>query len=146
MIRFSIPSVPIAQPRQRHALIAGHVRNFTPAKHPVQAFKAVARMAAHQAYQGPPLEGPLSLRVLFLMPRPGRLRWKKRLMPRQWHTSKPDADNLLKSLKDALSGLVYVDDAQICELTAKKVYCNGSEPPGLWVEIGEAGLVEGWGC
>jgi Holliday junction resolvase RusA-like endonuclease len=139
MIRFHIPAIPIAQPRQRHRVMQSAGRafamNFTPSKHPVQAFKATARMAAQTAYQGAPLEGPIVLRVLFLMPRPGRLRWKKRPMPREWHTSKPDLDNLEKSLKDALSGLIWIDDAQVCEVRKQKLYCCGDEQPGLMVEI-----------
>lgn len=135
MIQFFIPGTPIPQPRQRHAMIGGHVRNYTPTKHPVNAFKASARMAARQAYQGPPLEGPIELRVLFLMPRPKRMQWKTRPMPREWHTGKPDCENIIKSLQDALTGLVWVDDAQVCRLMAEKFYCRGDEQPGTWVRI-----------
>lgn len=39
-----------------------------------------------------------------------------------YHTSKPDLDNLTKALKDALNGVIYVDDSQICFLDAKKHY------------------------
>lgn len=31
-----------------------------------------------------------------------------------FHTVKPDVDNLLKLVKDALNGLVYADDSQVC--------------------------------
>lgn len=29
VVQFVVPAVPVAQPRQRHALVAGHVRNYT---------------------------------------------------------------------------------------------------------------------
>lgn len=138
MIQFLIPGIPIAQPRQRHAMIHGCIRNYTPKKHPVTAFKASARLAARQAYQGPPLEGPIELRVLFLFPRPARLRWKKRPMPREWHTGRPDCENIIKSFQDALTGVLWVDDAQVCQLRAQKLYCRGGEQPGTWVMIEKA--------
>lgn len=140
MITFRVPAVPVAQPRQRHralSLPGGRVvtQNFTPAKHPVQAFKATVRLAAQQAYAGPPLEGPILLRLVFILPRPGRLRWKSRPMPRVRHTAKPDIDNLAKSVKDALSGRVWRDDSQVCGLVASKWYAAGDEAPGVEVEI-----------
>jgi Holliday junction resolvase RusA-like endonuclease len=40
-------------------------------------------------------------------------------------TKKPDIDNSIKALLDAMNGVVYVDDNQVVELSASKVY--GSE-------------------
>lgn len=141
MITFTVPAVPVAQPRQRHRLMQSQGRtfttNFTPAKHPVQAFKASVQLAASEAYHGPPLSGPIALRLLFLMPRPGRLRWAKKPMPRCAHVSKPDADNLAKACKDALSKLIWNDDSQVCDVRIQKLYANGSEQPHVVVEIDE---------
>lgn len=139
MIAFHVPTIPVAQPRQRHRVIAAQGRtfvgNYTPAKHPVNAFKASVQMAARQAYQGPPIAGALELTVVFLFPRPGRLVWKKRPMPRCHHASKPDCENVLKALQDALSGIVFVDDAQVCSVKMQKWYAAGDEQPGCEVEI-----------
>jgi len=136
---FTVPAIPVAQPRQRHrAFVAGgHVRtqNFTPARHPVQAFKATVRLAASQAHIGAPLEGPLALVATFVFPRPGRLCWKKRPMPRCWHHSKPDTENVLKALQDALTGLLWKDDAQIAEVRCSKVYAAGDEQPAVSVRV-----------
>jgi len=58
MIRFIVHAVPTAQPRQRHrvAIIGGmhRVMNYTPAKHPVNAFKAAVQHAFATCYNGPP--------------------------------------------------------------------------------------------
>ncbi len=139
MIRFTVNAVPVAQPRQRHRVVEANGRtftsNYTPAKHPVQAFKASVRLALSRVYAGAPLDGPLELRVVFLMPRPGRLRWKTRPMPRLPHESKPDSDNLLKALKDSLSGLAWHDDAQVSDVVSRKRYAAGDEPPHCEVEI-----------
>lgn len=132
-----IPAVPVAQPRQRHGIVAGHVRNFTPAKHPVHEFKASVKMALREVHQGAPLSGPLTVQVAFVMPRPGRLCWKKRPMPRVGHVQKPDFDNLCKSLFDALNGLAFIDDSQICEVVGSKVHAAGDEQPHVEVVITE---------
>lgn len=142
MIRFKINTVPIAQPRQRHRIArdkAGEpfVRNFTPTDSPVNAYKAALQRAASEAYQGPPLEGPLALSVLFVLPRPGRLIWKKRPMPREPHEVKPDVDNLLKSSIDALTGLLWRDDTQIHRLVAVKCYAAGDEAPHVELQVTE---------
>jgi len=142
MIRFHVPAVPVAQPRQRHRVLTAAGRtfahNFTPAKHPVQAFKATVRLAFQTTVQ--PHEtalaiGPVGLYLTFVLPRPKSLTWKKRAMPRLWHTSKPDTDNLAKAVKDALTGLAWKDDSQVCFVEARKLYAAGDESPGVLVEI-----------
>jgi Holliday junction resolvase RusA-like endonuclease len=124
VIRFSVPAVPIAQPRQRNRLVTANGRtftqNYTPGKHPVQDFKSTVRLAAGEAYDGPPLQGPPSLSVTFVLPRPQRLRWGNRPMPRCPHASKPDVDNVAKALTDALNGLLWRDDSQVAELHASR--------------------------
>lgn len=38
-----------------------------------------------------------------------------------WHVDKPDADNVVKGILDALSGVAFRDDAQVVDLRAVKV-------------------------
>lgn len=134
-IYFDVPAVPVPQPRQRHARRGNFVHNYTPADHPVQSFKASVRMAAQKAYKKKPLDRPIKLTLVFVLPRPQRLIWKKRDMPRCRHTAKPDLDNLVKSVKDALSKLVWRDDSLICSLIASKYHASGDEQPHVEVTI-----------
>lgn len=138
-IVFSVPAVPVAQPRQRHRIVdAGDkqfVQNYTPTRDAVNAFKAAVQLAFSEAYQGPPLDGPVSLEVEFVMPRPKALVWKNKPMPRVWHAKKPDTDNLLKSLKDALSKLAWSDDAQVALVLAHKHIAAGDEQPHARVRV-----------
>lgn len=133
--QFVVPGIPIAQPRQRHRVVCGHAQNYTPAKHPVNKFKADTQKAVAKVYQGPPLEGPLFMEIDFVLPRPGRLTWKTRPMPREPHTSKPDRDNLMKSLQDALNGFLYVDDSQLCDGPIRKLIAAGNEEPHTRVTV-----------
>ena len=142
MITFHIPAVPDAQPRQRHAIIAGHVRNYTPARHPVNAFKAAMQLALRDAYDGPPLDGPLYLDVIFVLPRRAVDTRKTKPNPRLMHPRKPDVDNLLKSLKDALTGLAWRDDSQVSTVHAVKCYASGNEQPHVEVEVTQLGVTD----
>lgn len=39
-----------------------------------------------------------------------------------WHSKKPDLDKLVRAVQDALTGIIYKDDGQVCRLTANKNY------------------------
>lgn len=50
-----------------------------------------------------------------------------------WKTTKPDlSDNLMKGLCDAMEGIVYRNDSQICRIGSSKVY---HQTPGIEVQI-----------
>ncbi len=148
VISFTVPAVPVAQPRPRATLAPGgksarmhevtHIKNTNTGErkaHPIVAFKATVRMTAQGVYKAAPLEGPLRLTVLFLMPRPGNLIWKSRPMPRALHVKKPDLDNLAKSTKDALTGILWRDDSQIAVLDCRKLTAAGDEQPRVEIRV-----------
>lgn len=135
-IRFTVPTIPIAQPRQRHAIRGKYVANYTPSKHPVNAFKSCVQMAyAQEANGAPPHDGPVRLTVRFVMPRPKGKIWKNKPMPEYPHTSRPDCDNLLKATLDSLKSLAWGDDAQVWDVRAQKVVASGDESPHVDVTI-----------
>lgn len=135
LISFIVPTVPVAQPRQRHRgfICKGKVitHNYTPQDHPVNAFKTHCQIALREVYQGTPIEGPISLSLTFIMPRPQSLCRKKDPTGRIWHISKPDADNLAKAFKDALKSMAWNDDSQVCRLVATKCYAAIDETPAV---------------
>lgn len=47
---------------------------------------------------------------------------------------KPDMDNIVKVVADALNGVAYHDDTQIALLSASKIY---SDEEGLDIVVGE---------
>lgn len=134
-IKAFVPGLPIAQPRQRHTKGG---RNYTPSQHPVQVFKAAVAYAVRQEYQGELWAGPIAMEVSIWFPRPKNKLWKKKRMLPYWHTAKPDADNVLKAIKDALKLVLWLDDAQVCDIHVVKSVCGadiGPSSPGVWLTI-----------
>lgn len=129
VVQFTIPGEPIPQPRHRAVSFGGKARMYLPTKHPVQPFKEAVALMARQAHPGEPLEGPLSCRLVFTLPRPKTRTRKTKPNPRYYSTSRPDVDNLAKAVLDALNGLLFRDDSQIATLMlVKEVAAGGQEP------------------
>lgn len=139
-LSFIVPAIPVAQPRARAVSVGGRARVFgAPKSHAVHSFKATVRMAAQAAYSGPPIARGVGvdLRLVFVLPRPGGL--PKRLgTGRLRHVKKPDFDNLEKSGTDALTGLLYEDDSQLCRVQTEKWIAAVGEQPHVEVQVSEA--------
>lgn len=93
-----------------------------------KGWQAVISFFARQAYRGEPLTGALSVSFTFFMPRPkGHFGTGKNaavLKPSApaFHVVKPDALKLARAAEDAMTGIVYRDDAQIVLEHISKAY------------------------
>jgi Holliday junction resolvase RusA-like endonuclease len=101
-------------------------------------WKRDVKVFAHMAHPAPPLDGPLAVSVVFIMPRPkwhfgtggnsGKVKSSAPMHP----TTKPDATKLWRSTEDALTGVLWLDDAQVVEQSVKKIY---GDTPGAQVTV-----------
>ncbi len=132
-IAFTVHAAPVAQPRTSTAK-SGH--RYTP-DNGIHLYKAAITRAYREQRDTAPHDGPVAMTVTFIMPRPRSIRWKKRPMPRCWHTKRPDADNMLKAVKDALNGIAYTDDSRVCKVEVTKRYASGDEGPRTEITITE---------
>lgn len=116
MIRFVIPgpATPKGRPRITRT---GHA--YTPQKTKAYAEKVqwVARAFAPRT----PLLGPVSVRIV---------EYRKGTPE-----ARPDIDNVLKNLLDAMNGLIWRDDSQVVQLFAEKRH--DEKEPRVEVEIWE---------
>lgn len=91
-----------------------------------EGWKSCVAEAAKPHVPAVPLSGPLRLTLEFFMPRPkAHLRKNGERKPGapDWHTGKPDCDNLAKAVMDAMSILgFWQDDAQVVVLETSKSY------------------------
>lgn len=115
----------IAQPAgsKRGFVKAGRVV-ITDASAKSRPWKAQVSDAAAQASDGPLLAGPLTLTVDFYLPRPKGHIGVKGVRPSApaYPIVKPDTTKLLRAVEDALTGIVWRDDAQVVEQTVRKMY------------------------
>ncbi len=117
------PPVAKRRARMRHLkTVHGQYLNkpYTPAK--TRQYETFVRQEAALIMNGrDPLDGPIMLNVLAFLPIPQS--WsKKKQREAMYVTTKPDWDNLAKSVTDALNGIVYTDDKLIVDAFVQKRY------------------------
>ena len=74
-----------------------------------------------------PLETPVSILITVWKKIPKSVSKKKKqemLLGKILPTTKPDVDNIAKSICDALNGFAYKDDSQVCSLVIQKLYAE----------------------
>ena len=89
-----------------------------------------------------PVAGAVAISLTFHMPRPkshygtgSNSTLVKSSAPRQ-HVSKPDLDKLIRCVKDALTGVVWNDDSQVCRIElAEKKYETVSRGTGVTISV-----------
>lgn len=132
LITFTVPGTPVAKARARSVLRHGKITHYTP--NTTARYENLVRLAAQQAMGGQsPLEGAVSLSVRAYLPVPASWSKPRRLAASAGlpHTSRPDLDNLLKSVKDGANGVLWRDDSQVAEVSACKRYGD----PRVVVEV-----------
>lgn len=135
-VAFFVPGEPVAKGRARAFIRGGHVAHYTPEK--TARYENLVKLAAQQAMNSEPLEGPLSLYCTFALPVPASYSKKRTaacLSGEIWPCKRPDADNMLKAVLDGCNGVVWKDDCQVVQLYATKVY---GATPMTTVKVGPA--------
>ncbi|AKD30311.1 MULTISPECIES: RusA family crossover junction endodeoxyribonuclease [Bacillus] len=136
-IQFIVYGEPIAQGRPRGSIQNGKVRMYDPVKS--KNFKQYVALVASQHRPKQVITGPVAMEVRVFRPMPKTVSGSKRkkenaekglLRP----VTKPDVDNYVKGVKDALNHLIYKDDSQVVDLKVSKFY---SEEPRVEVIITE---------
>lgn len=88
----------------------------------------------------PPFGGPVEVELRAVFDIPQSWSQKKREAAILWEllpTKRPDIDNVVKAWTDGMNGVVFRDDAQIVQLTARKVYGPQSLVAVTVTEVGE---------
>ena len=131
-IRFEVAGEPVAKGRARSAMIGGRMAHYTPTK--TKAYEQQVAWAAKQAMgSAGPLAGAVSVSItaIFGIPQSWSKKRREAVLGRD-KTSRPDLDNIIKSIGDGCNGIVWNDDSQITYLSCAKMYAN---KPCVIVEV-----------
>ena len=135
---FEVPGQPKGKERPRWTMVSNTSIVYTPRNtrdyeetirtyYKINNFKSFKKEEALEvsaiAYYQTPKNTKKSHKLLML---------KGKMLP----TKKPDIDNIMKVVLDALNGVAYYDDSQVCKVNFMKMY---SEEPKLKILIRNVG-------
>lgn len=126
-VTFEIPGEAVPKLRPRVKFGNGRVWTYTPAKS-ADYEKAVRLMAQVAMRARKPISGPVALYIAVYREPPKSASQKKRIemIDEGWPVARPDLDNLIKGISDAINGVVFGDDGAVCRIIASKHW--GAEP------------------
>ena len=124
MVTYQVEGNPVGKGRPKFARRGNFVSTYTPTK--TRDYETIIKEAAQKAMgSNDLLETPVTVAIHITVKTSSSFSKKTRqeainglVKP----TKKPDADNIAKCFLDAMNGVVYKDDSQVCTLHIKKVY------------------------
>ena len=133
-VSFFVPGQPVGKGRPRAAKRGSHIQLYTPEK--TASYENLVATAAHGAMRGAePIKGAchvdMDIRLMVPMSWSAKRR-NQALDGLVFPTKKPDLDNILKAVFDAINGIVWEDDVQAVYVQAVKRY---SAVPGVHVNV-----------
>jgi Holliday junction resolvase RusA-like endonuclease len=134
-MKFTIPGEPTGKGRPRVVSRGGFARAYTPEK--TAAYENLVKLEYERQCQGQRISAPAPITMTVhafygISKGDSKRRRAEKLRGDLLPTKKPDCDNVLKVIADALNGLAYDDDAQIVFAVIRKLY---GEEPRVEVEI-----------
>jgi Holliday junction resolvase RusA-like endonuclease len=134
-VTITLAGQPMAKQRARAKLRRGKIFHHTPEGS--RQYEEQIRLTAFRAMQAlglKPIGGAVEVELRFTFAPAASWSEKRKLaaiageIP---HVSKPDCDNLAKSWLDAMNRIVFTDDANVVQITARKNYEPASHAVAL---------------
>jgi Holliday junction resolvase RusA-like endonuclease len=99
-------------------------------------YENLVKMSAHEAMTTQQVERfDMACEVAMIAWLPIPKSRAKKLKEGDWHTQRPDGDNICKAICDAMLAVVYADDSIVSRITIEKRWTSGT--PRCDVEIRE---------
>lgn len=127
-VSITVPGEPVAQGRPRFAHRGGFATAYDPpksAKYKNTIQKELQPLILNKDFT--PFDGPCSLELRIYRSIPKSFSRQKRfeaVIGEIRPTTRPDTDNYIKGILDALNGIVVKDDSQIVNIVAQKFYSD----------------------
>jgi crossover junction endodeoxyribonuclease RusA len=130
MTEFRVYGTPAPKGSKKGFYRGGHVVLVEQSKN-AKPWEQAVHWAAREC-GGEVKRGPITVGIIFLMPRTGSVSKKQTNV---LHQKRPDLDKLVRCTWDGLTGICFNDDSEIAFLLAKKRYCNLDESPGALIRV-----------
>lgn len=132
MISFFVPGKPQAQGSK----VKGQWGNMREANKELGPWRERVALEAYRVAGGQIFQTgePVALGLEFVLYRPSSAPKTKRLSA----TKKPDIDKMERAIQDALTHVLWPDDAQVTLVIKRKRVAELGESPGVYVWVGHA--------
>jgi Holliday junction resolvase RusA-like endonuclease len=161
VIIFMVRGLPVPQGSSRGFFVKGRVV-ITSSNKNLKTWRQLVSDVAQKYAPSPLWDGPLMVKLAFNIPPrrtavkppcvcshlPSRHKLKDRFRyhcrdcncvsyreSKQWPTTKPDLDKLIRSILDSMTNIIFRDDNQVVEIIATKEYGD----PGVSIEVRKKG-------
>lgn len=140
-VKFTVLGEPEGKGRPRFRKVGGFVKPYTPEN--TASYENLVKLEYRRQCKDFKFEidTPLDMRITAYYSIPKSTSKKKRALMEQFQIrpmKKPDNDNIVKVVQDALNEVAFHDDVQVVDCQLRKFY---SDNPRLVVTIQEAALI-----
>jgi len=126
-MKFCVLGEPIPKGRPKLTSFGGHARAYTPARTRMAENHIRSQIVSQLPEGFKPFDCPLNMFINIFKTKP-KSTPKKIMLP----SKKPDLDNYIKTVMDAMNTVVFVDDALVCGIVATK---NFSDSARIEIEV-----------
>jgi crossover junction endodeoxyribonuclease RusA len=134
MVTFTVAGHPVTQGSKRAFVRNGRPILVESAGDRLKLWRHVIATAARDAWSHPPLQGPVRVDLVFALARPRSAPKRKRTWPIGARSL--DVDKAARAALDAMTGVIYRDDAQVVQLCVTKDWAHNDQT-GVQISIGE---------
>lgn len=128
-VQFVVPGTPVGKGRPKFARRGNFVSTYTPER--TASYENLVKVAAHRAMNSlQPFVGAVGSTITLRVIPPASWSKKKRMAAFSGDlrpVGKPDVDNVVKGIFDAMNDIVWLDDKQVVELSVRKEYAERAE-------------------
>lgn len=134
-VQFVVEGEPQGKGRPQFSIVRGHAHVRTPAKtvQYQELIKQEYQLQCGSVYFMQGSELMVDITAYYKIPKSASRKQREKMQNGEKRPSKkPDCDNVIKAVLDALNGVAYYDDVQVVEVTFHKWY---GDNPRLEIDI-----------
>lgn len=135
---FSVQGTPVGKGRPKFTTANGYARSYTPEK--TLNYENLVKTYYSITVGQKKLQGAIKaqIRAYFPIPKSTTKKLRAKMETDSYpYTKKPDGDNVIKAILDALNGIAYDDDSQVAEAKIEKFYSPNPRAEVLLEEMEE---------